>query len=189
MAAAVNEEKVIQQRLLFKEVQLKKFLNKYLELAFNYDKLDSTETDNIAQEILGELELLEFQIHKAEMNYSARDKDLSYHMNLCDKIESSIGQTHKEIEELRSELTIREKKKRSKFEYEVIANEINQYENPEVIKSQADKIQTEIDELTEKNNEQMQKIQNKERQLYQLIYAINEFQDINLNEENEKKVT
>jgi len=33
------------------------------------------------------------------------------------------------------------------------------------------------------------KIQNKERQLYQLIYAINEFQDINLNEENEKKIT
>ena len=43
-------------------------------------------SENLAKDSLSELELLEFQIHKAEMNYHSREKDLNYHTGLYDQI-------------------------------------------------------------------------------------------------------
>lgn len=39
-----HSEKIITQRLLFKENQLKKFTMKYLDYANNFDKLDEKES-------------------------------------------------------------------------------------------------------------------------------------------------
>jgi len=173
--------------LLFKEVHLKNFLNKYLDFLLNFEKSDGNESETLSKEILYELEKLEFQIHKAEMNYVAREKDLNYHKHLVDTIESSITQTQDEIEELKQEFGVREKKKRAKYEYEIISSEINKYENPEIMNGKLGKIQKEIDELKTKHDDQMAKIQLKEKQLYQLIYSVNEFQDILVQEDTEKK--
>jgi len=42
-------------------------------------------SENLMKEIFSELELLEFQIHKAEMAHYARVKDHAYHIQLCEK--------------------------------------------------------------------------------------------------------
>lgn len=44
------------------------------------------DSDAQSKDLLSELELLEFQIHKAEMAHYAREKDKAYHMNLYEKI-------------------------------------------------------------------------------------------------------
>jgi len=40
---AKNKEKIIQQKLLYKEVQLKRFIAKYTDLLFNYEKYSKEE--------------------------------------------------------------------------------------------------------------------------------------------------
>jgi hypothetical protein len=59
---------------------------------------------------------------------------------------------------LKKELEAREKKKRAKYEFEIIANEINKYENPDAMNSKLGKIQKEIDDLKEKQDDKMNKI-------------------------------
>lgn len=98
---------------------------------------------------------------------------------------SSISTTHTQINELEKELKQREKKKKANLELEVVAANINEFDDTESTQrctslldlfsdrafflSKIQQIQAEIKILNDKYQKQIEKLNLKEKQFYQLV--------------------
>ena len=169
LANQQNEEKItaiIQQRLAFKDTQLKRFISKYLEILTNFDKLNAEQLETSSKETLQELEILEFQILKAEMAHYIRIKDCNYYQDLNAEILSEVQLALKDIESAKKALELEGEKKRMKAEYDLIAEEIIKYEEKDIINEKVHTGEHEIKDLNEEYLKNIQKIEIKEKELY-----------------------
>lgn len=170
--ASLSEEKltsIIQQRLSLKDFQLKRFIGKYLEILINFDKNEDNSLDVLSKEALQELEMLEFQIVKAEMAHYIRLKDQSYYNELNNDISKEIAIVKTEIEEKQRILLLETEKKKIRTEYDLIAEEIIRYDEKKIMSERLQTIEKEIKDLESKYHKNLEHVERKEKELFLIV--------------------
>lgn len=173
--ASLSEEKltaIIQQRLSLKDFQLKRFIGKYLELLINFDKNEENSLDLLGKEALQELEMLEFQIMKAEMAHYIRLKDQSYYNELNSEISKEIAIVKAEIEEKQRILQLETEKKKIRCEYDLIAEEIIRYDEKKTMNERLCCIEEEIKDLESTYHKNLEHVERKEKELFLIVSLI-----------------
>ncbi len=167
----LNEEKIsqiIQQRLAFKDLQLKRFISKYLDFLCNFDKNPET-IEILSKDTLQELEMLEFQLFKGEMAHFIRIKDREFYRNSNEEILHEIEAFTEEIANLKEKLTIETEKQRKKAEFDLICEEIVKFEEKDDINKKVQGIEEEIRAFNEKYRMNLDIINQKEKELYMIV--------------------
>ena len=170
----LNEEKlsqIIQQRLAFKDLQLKRFISKYLDFLCNFDRNTQETAEIVAKETLQELDLLEFQLFKAEMAHFIRIKDKEFYQNSNSEILKEIKEFTAEIEDLKDKLEIENEKKKKKAEFDLICEEIVKLEEKNEIREKVRGIEEEIRGLNENYHRNLDTINQKEKELYLIVIS------------------
>lgn len=116
------------------------------------------------------MEVLEFQIFKAEMSHSVHEQDKEFYRETAKKSEEEIKMISNEIERAKHALTIEHEKKRNRTEYNLISENIIQYEEQEIMNQKINKIKEEIEILQKEYENNMGKIEQKEQELHLLVY-------------------
>lgn len=173
--STLSEEKlstIIQQRLALKDTQLKRFISKYLDILINFDKNPDQSLDVSVKEVLQELEMLEFQIVKAEMAHYIRLKDQSYYKQMNEEVLREIGKVKEEIREKERVLELEVEKKKIRAEYDLIAEEIIRYDEKKSMRDRLENVETEIKELEKNYNQNIHLIESKEKELFLIVFPL-----------------
>jgi len=169
----ISEEKlgaIIQSRLSLKDSQLKRFISKSLDLLSNFDKLPADSLDSLHKEVLSELENLEFQILKAEMSHFIRVQDLKTYREQNSLVLKEIAKKKGVIEHLTQGLKMETDKRKFKAECDLMSKEIVEYEDREELMKKVGKAEEEIKRLEEKYQENVGMIENKEKELFLIVF-------------------
>eukprot|EP01016_Furgasonia_blochmanni_P037195 TRINITY_DN4349_c0_g1_i1.p1 TRINITY_DN4349_c0_g1~~TRINITY_DN4349_c0_g1_i1.p1 ORF type:complete len:215 (-),score=56.34 TRINITY_DN4349_c0_g1_i1:175-732(-) len=105
-----------------------------------------------------------------------------------ENMNKSKKSTHEEIERLIKELELEEKKLRHKKEYEQISHTILEYDSIDEFSKKIEKVKKQIEDMTKEHNNQLAKIELKKKQLYVILTALQDFQDLSNNEENPDRI-
>ena len=116
------------------------------------------------------MEILEFQIFKAEMSHSVHEQDREFYRETAKKSEDEIKLICDEIEKAKHALSIEQEKKRNRTEYNLLSENIIQYEEQEIMNQKISKIKEEIEILQKEYENNMNKIEQKEKELHLLVF-------------------
>ena len=82
----VEEETIIKNRILLRELSIKKLTNKYIEFLTKFNSLTRNEMVPFIKEILNEIDIINITLLKAENLLKLKEIDNNYHSNLANQI-------------------------------------------------------------------------------------------------------
>jgi hypothetical protein len=136
----IDEEVTIKNRILLREITIKRLTNKYLELISKLNTLTRGEIANSVKEVLNELDTIEISILKAENLKKLKDIDSSYQKNLSLELgmlliilATNVEKTSKDIEICEEKLIDAKNEKEYKIHCEEIAKIINSYNSKNIL--------------------------------------------------------
>ena len=196
----INEEQIIQQRLLHKS-QVWKTLhgsiadfnrclyNKHTQVDSQQTKIEnelddkksgsektSANIDTTFNEILEQFDNLEFQMTKAELASTNNMRDIEYYSLKTKDRETQISKIKQEIESLSEELKTNEIIKKLKSKYEVTSKVIATYEEEPTVILKIDEHKERLGKLETDYKYNTKMIELRRKQLEVALVTLNDFQ-------------
>lgn len=83
---SAEEENIIKNRILLRELSIKKLTNKYIDFLMKFNELARNEMVPYIKEILNEIDMINISLLKAENHLKLKEIDKNYHSSIADSI-------------------------------------------------------------------------------------------------------
>lgn len=188
MNISQNDEDVsIKNRILLKDINIKKLTMKCLDLLSRFNSLTRNEMSHILHEILNEIDLIEISILKAENIQKLKALDKDHFNTLGNEIEQNITEISSDISNCNNQLSQAKEEKDYRIHCEEISKIVNKYDTQECLNGKIDTLEKENDVIKSKTELIYNQIHSKANKLSLLVSLINELQKTIEKDEDEYK--
>eukprot|EP00826_Nyctotherus_ovalis_P049485 TRINITY_DN5992_c0_g4_i3.p1 TRINITY_DN5992_c0_g4~~TRINITY_DN5992_c0_g4_i3.p1 ORF type:complete len:199 (+),score=81.56 TRINITY_DN5992_c0_g4_i3:155-751(+) len=167
----MDDETIIQTRLSFRDVAIRKYFAKYQDFLEKLGAKSLSECQGASREVLNELDSIELLVAKAELFFVMYQKDMESQEQRQQEIESEIEKTKEEIVNLQEKLLNEKTTLKYKGEYEEMAKVIANYRSRKELQTLIEETISAKTELEGKTNEMKGQIEEKKKQL-ELLTAL-----------------
>ncbi|KAL6067573.1 REJ domain-containing protein [Balamuthia mandrillaris] len=166
---------VIRKILLFNEIGLKKFTQKYLQLAQG-DITDPKELHQQETSLLSSLESFELGLNNAQTVRDTNAREIDYFTKLYSDLDQSIGDVREEITQLKQTLQDEKTLRQHKEEYDSLAKVINSFPSRSETTAKMDTLKKELEELGRQRLRTAQILELRSKQFALLLHTIQDLQ-------------
>jgi hypothetical protein len=184
MTDTIDEEQTFKNRIILREVTIRKLTSKYLDLISKFNTLTRNEMAQLIKEILNEIDLIEISILKAENLEKIKEIDSKYQKSLWSKIDSQISQVKLDITDCNQNLVEARNEKEYKIQCEEVAKIINSYGSKEMLQERIYDLEEEIVKIKNTDNLIMHKLDGQTKKLTLLVKLVDELKN-NFKEESD----
>lgn len=182
----LDDEIVLKNRIILREIHLKKLTSRYLELISKFNTLTRSEMAQHIKEILNEIDLIEISLIKAENLSKLRDFDMDYQRSLSYSLIQKADFVKKEVQESIIKLKGALEEKEYKIECEEISKIVNSYKTKEELSKEILHLQEEIQTIDNQDKMISNKLSLKKKKLSLLVKLINDLKS-HSDDESENK--
>jgi hypothetical protein len=177
MTDTIDEEQTFKNRIILREVTIRKLTSKYLDLISKFNTLTRNEMAQLIKEILNEIDLIEISILKAENLEKIKEIDSQYQKSLWSKIDSQISQVKLDITDCNQNLVEARNEKEYKIQCEEVAKIINSYGSKEMLQERIYDLEEEIVKIKNTDNVIMHKLDGQTKKLTFLVKLVDELKN------------
>ncbi|KAI8819175.1 uncharacterized protein EV422DRAFT_535386 [Fimicolochytrium jonesii] len=168
--AAVTEDSIVKNRLLFDNRQLKKCIRRYILQGASGKENDSTL-------FLGDLAQLEVGLQKHQLIHDMTEKEIRRYDEAKEQIALDIEQRTKDLAILKEQLIEAQRIRANKLQYDALAEKILGFPRRGKSIETAAKLKVKIEKTINETETVRQKQELRRKQLLTLVTAIHEIQD------------
>lgn len=185
-----NDEDIsIKNRILLKDMNIKKLTMKCLDLLSRFNSLTRNEMSQILHEILNEIDFIEISILKAENIQKLKALDKEHFKTLSNEIQKDIYDISSDIIDCNKQLNQAKEEKDYKIHCEEISKIVNGYDTQECFNEQITALEMENDLIKSKTEFIYNQIHSKANKLSLLVSLVNELQkNIEKDDEEYRKI-
>ncbi|KYQ92663.1 hypothetical protein DLAC_06657 [Tieghemostelium lacteum] len=183
-----EEEKIIKNRLIYKDAIIKRAFKKYLQFIATLNEPSTGEQTaqeqydkcvNAYLQLSRELSSFELVIQKAQTISDIGNEELQYYDQLYQQRTMEIENEKKEIAQLKEQLSYEKIQRQYKEQYLSLYKLINEKPSIEQSESEILQAQKELDEITDQMTKTNNKLELRSKQFQLLLHTLNEL-DMNL---------
>ncbi|EGC37106.1 hypothetical protein DICPUDRAFT_30821 [Dictyostelium purpureum] len=174
-----DDEGVLRNRLIYKDIIIKKIFKKYLQLVSLLNSPTSATSPQIQQtytQLLNEFSLFELSIQKAQTISETCREESNYYEQLCKQREIEIENEKKEIIKLKETLDHEKKHRQYKEQYLALYKVINEKPSIEQTEKEIQKSQKELNDLSDQTNKTTSKLELRTKQFQLLLHTLSELE-------------
>ena len=172
-----EDENFIINRIILKEMNIKKLTAKYLDFMNKFNNLTRNEMGNLLDQMINEIDLIEINLLKSENIQKLKDYDQKYLNNISKKIDENILQTKNEIQNYNKKLQESQEEKDYKIHCEEIAKQINEFDNLDNMNKKIEKTEEENKTILHKSKMIENRIENDSNKISLLISLVKDLKN------------
>ena len=172
-----EDENFIINRIILKEMNIKKLTSKYLDFMNKFNNLTRNEMGNLLDQMINEIDLIEINLLKSENIQKLKDYDQKYLNNISKKIDENILQTKNEIQNYNKKLQESQEEKDYKIHCEEIAKQINEFDNLDNMNKKIEKTEEENKTILHKSKMIENRIENDSNKISLLISLVKDLKN------------
>ncbi|KAL1922299.1 uncharacterized protein VTP21DRAFT_9838 [Calcarisporiella thermophila] len=172
-----DEDALIRNRLVVKELQLRRLINRYLEWTAKLPEKSLQEAENDYQMLLAEISQYELNMLRNQLVEDMAEDESNYYLSEYERLENEIANTQKEIKGLRSEFASVLQDRQRQMEYDVLTMKLNKLPTRESSQETIKKLKLDIELLEEEKRAHEATFERRVKQFQALITAIYELRE------------